>query len=993
MADQLLAHEAFVRRVAARLLRDASRVDDVVQQTWLAALRRRPDASVGLGGWLARVARNFALESRRGDARREDRERRAARAERLPSVESIRAREAARHAVVEAVLALDEPFRSAVLLRFLDGLPPRAVARALGVPVETARSRVRRGLEHVRARLDRERGGDGRAWALALAAIAAMPAPGGAAIGRALEHVVEGISMGTKAKVSIAAAALLALAGAWWQLGERAEPERARDALARRAGDGPARAPESGGGASAPATAGGGDASRERVAAAEPRAARPASSAALGSARVRATWASDKTPAANVSVRASTFERPGGQFAWDVPRGVTNEAGELFFERLPIGETYFDCDRGTSMKADIRAGETAAVAIELPRGFGIEVTVVDPSGAPVEGAEIWLSRVYARASQGDVVGRTGKQGTFLVRDLRHDACVAARSDRLGPSRVERVTGSESATVPLRLQLAGACGEVRGRVLDADGAPVGEGWMLVGDEEPSFARGDDGVVRWKPTGACVPIENGRFVARGVPTGAVAYTARAAAGAPTRGVVDVAAGEVVEIEVRLVRGGAIAGRALDAGGRPVDRAQITVGYVGTFDAVATWTAKDGTYRLEGVPAGDVEAFAWKEIRESTSAKLAVPASGEARWDPILPRADRAIRGRVVDERGLPLAKWRVVAHLPYLPAMGASEAASDDDGRFEIGQCGEGEHVVEAFEPWSAEARRDPTRMLEFPSAGAEHVVPGGDDVVIAVPDSARKTASLVGVVVDAEGKPVANARVSLGRKGDFMTYGAVNDANGAFRFAHLPGGANYAVRVEKDGFPALERVVEPLAPGRVTDLGALKLVPGGTVRIELRREDGKPLEGNLSISAEPQSAKGAGVWIDERAREGDRIRSQPLAPGAYRLRVYADGAACALPEFEIRTGAETRLAVTLRSGFDRTVRVARPAEVTIRDADGRIVWTDRIRAHAGGAPHESFTLAPGAYRIEAVADDGARGEATFAVAGPAKEGEAIDVTLR
>jgi len=127
---------------------------------------------------------------------------------------------------------------------------------------------------------------------------------------------------------------------------------------------------------------------------------------ALGSARVRATWASDKSPAANVSVRASTFERPGGQFAWDVPRGVTNEAGELFFERLPIGETYFDCDRGTSMKADIRAGETAAdIGQALGQAPAVDTLIVATAGKAAEvlkpGAQLpaWWQTWSARPPQ------------------------------------------------------------------------------------------------------------------------------------------------------------------------------------------------------------------------------------------------------------------------------------------------------------------------------------------------------------------------------------------------------------------------------------------------------------------------------------------------------------------------------------------------------------------------------------------------------------------
>lgn len=43
-------------------------------------------------------------------------------------------REELRRRVGEAILALDEPYRATIWLRFREQLPPRAVARRMGVP-------------------------------------------------------------------------------------------------------------------------------------------------------------------------------------------------------------------------------------------------------------------------------------------------------------------------------------------------------------------------------------------------------------------------------------------------------------------------------------------------------------------------------------------------------------------------------------------------------------------------------------------------------------------------------------------------------------------------------------------------------------------------------------------------------------------------------------------------------------------------------------------
>src|SRR5262249_47014883 len=50
--------------------------------------------------------------------------------------------------------ALEEPYRSTLLARYFDELPPTEIARALDVSVETVKTRLKRGLAQLRERLD-----------------------------------------------------------------------------------------------------------------------------------------------------------------------------------------------------------------------------------------------------------------------------------------------------------------------------------------------------------------------------------------------------------------------------------------------------------------------------------------------------------------------------------------------------------------------------------------------------------------------------------------------------------------------------------------------------------------------------------------------------------------------------------------------------------------------------------------------------------------------
>src|SRR5688572_3758671 len=111
LSAALLAHQDFVRALARGLV-SGDEVDDVVQETWLAALARPPREPGALRGWLAAVVANRARRRARDASRRLDRERASARPEALDTAPGAEDRLALEHAVVGAVLALREPYRT-----------------------------------------------------------------------------------------------------------------------------------------------------------------------------------------------------------------------------------------------------------------------------------------------------------------------------------------------------------------------------------------------------------------------------------------------------------------------------------------------------------------------------------------------------------------------------------------------------------------------------------------------------------------------------------------------------------------------------------------------------------------------------------------------------------------------------------------------------------------------------------------------------------------
>ena len=167
--DLVLEHGRWVRGLAQALVHDVHDREDAVQDTWVAALEGRMHHQAAPRPWLARVLGNFARLQRRRERVVRAREERAARPD-IDETDPARllARAELLQRVGSAVLELEEPYRSTLLLRFLEELSTDEVARRLGVPGSTVRNRIRRGLAKLRERFDAEHGGDRRAWSVLL---------------------------------------------------------------------------------------------------------------------------------------------------------------------------------------------------------------------------------------------------------------------------------------------------------------------------------------------------------------------------------------------------------------------------------------------------------------------------------------------------------------------------------------------------------------------------------------------------------------------------------------------------------------------------------------------------------------------------------------------------------------------------------------------------------------------------------------------------------
>jgi RNA polymerase sigma-70 factor (ECF subfamily) len=710
--DALLAESAWLRRLARRLVRDEARAEDAVQDTLVAALERERAGRVPGRPWLAAVLRNSVRFDARSGARRAAREAHAA-APDAPPPDEVVARLEAHRRLVEAVLALEEPYRTALALRFLEGLPPRAVARRTGVPVKTAHTRIDRALAKLKERLDRSFGRRDT-WCAALAQLGrgklALPLGlgtlGGAAMGSAIKWG--------------GAAALLA-AGGFLVQSRLSEPEapsapapaRAQEERSLAELDAP-RAPEGPGGEAAPRTAVAAAAAGAAPAPAEPAAAPTFSGSVVDGAG---------RPVEGVMVVYGIEGFPGPQPELEQRSGRT-DAGGIF--RLPLqrqgGRLSVEDERWACVSSPGLAWmpppEPPVVVVGPRRAYG--GVVVDAAGEPVAGVELYCAPPggtpegeAAPHATSDAAGRFRCAAGFTP-GLR--LCVRSFVYRSTPLELPDADALDL-VVAVERQLAE--GALAGRVVDGQGQGVPGAYVSAG------------------TVALQTDETGGFTLdpRTIPTAAARLDEIVAVHVgfqpARRSLAGLSPEERMDLRLELVeRSLSIEGTVLDAEGAPVPKAIVWTfdatpfgvvpveiedgswfGVPATMEGLATGNPysesylradEQGRFELEGLMPRAYALYAMDPETLAAGGPLEVDA-GERSAVLRLRGGERAgpVAGRVTNLAGAPLAGVHVDVYRRIDGPQGLRDPAGDfhahavtaDDGAFRFPRMVlEGCHVV-------------------------------------------------------------------------------------------------------------------------------------------------------------------------------------------------------------------------------------------------------------------------------------------------------------
>ncbi|MEM7235357.1 MAG: carboxypeptidase regulatory-like domain-containing protein, partial [Planctomycetota bacterium] len=398
---------------------------------------------------------------------------------------------------------LPDSVRESIFLYYYEGESTRRVARALGVTTTDVKNRLRRGRELLRNKLWRSLGASLRqvkparqeqrqsARRLKLLVFSSLTVGGGTASAATSSWGLSPVPSAGVVTLSskktftwIAVCLLLFTAGYLGGTHSRpgdvqasVEPEETPTSRTTRVARVETKAPPS------------------TVAIVESQPVQPADAtpaeAAHGRLVVTVLHSGRNETANDVGVLLRPQPRPSP--SWKSYFARSDGAGEASFERLPPGEYTINFDRsyprGRWPRVKVAAGELTQVRVRLPAGIRVTGQVVDGDGRPVADATILVSRDEFDGYSAAPLTTSDADGRFEFVGAQNGRYVSARKNGYAPSRQLGLSASDGETKEIQLVLPRPGGSLSGQVVDADGRPIENARVWVGDLEMPHGQYD------------------------------------------------------------------------------------------------------------------------------------------------------------------------------------------------------------------------------------------------------------------------------------------------------------------------------------------------------------------------------------------------------------------------------------------------------------------------------------------------------------------------
>ncbi len=946
--DELLAQQGWIRALAHRLVAESSEADDSVQDVFLAALEHPPASGKPLGPWLVRVLRNRVLKGGRSEVRRRERERRMS--EDLPRPDELVDRVELQQELVRAVLSLDEPDRSALLLHYFEELPAVEIARRQGLAPAAVRQRLKRARERLREALDRRNGGDRDAWSLALLAWATPEtAPASAPPDSTVFEDSSSLRRHAMKTALSLVGATAVVSGLVFLVRDSNEEVDPLEFVLSTPAPPPPAFQETGGSASDARRSIAGSPDRPRE---EPPASGLPSTGTLEVVVVRA----DGSPGEEEWVLIET-DAPRHPFAEEI-RVRTDGLGRATLELQADSVGAGLLRRGDSLDwVELGAGETQRIELELPVGYTIEGRLVDSEGRPIAGGSLWVSEPWSRR-HGHVLARSDSQGHYRLAGLQPDGMhwFFAFAPDHAPSGAGYLDAAPGSVVQHDIVLDRSGGAVDGRVLAPDGNPLAGAQVLVGFDHAHW----DGP---RPRRTKTDIE-GSFTIEGLKPGPMPLMARATGYSAVQQELTVLASGRQGVTLRLGPEARITGRVLDLDGEPLAKARVGVEGVPRFVAATTLTDDAGRYVLSGLSAGRARLVARHEETRA-EIELLLSSDADSEWSPRL-QPIPTVAGVLLDAFGDPVGKRELSLREDNEFGRGVEYTFTDDRGNFSFGTRRDVDHLLLVQAP----ALDLPDgRLGRAPDVVRRHGVrPSLEPLVVVLEDEEAGQGTLRGRVLGPGGQPPASAFLiihDLERDaGSTLTL----DPEG--RFDLRLQAATLRLSIEAEGSARLDLGSWTLTAGETLELGTRILPTSGFVTVVF---SGARLPEDLRVTW----TSADGTRLGRGQRTGVAFRSPPLAAGARFLSVQGRGIVSRTVEVKVQASEQKRLEVQLAPALVRQVELGFPAgdprpgefRAVARDALGRERWSGAGFFEPIGALRFAVSLPEGVFEIEVRVDTG------------------------
>lgn len=536
-------------------------------------------------------------------------------------------------------------------------------------------------------------------------------------------------------------------------------------------------------------------------------------------------------------------------------------------------------------KVDIALESTELTAKDY--ASGILGRVLNEDGEPVEGAKILLAYAddmfrdqpgIGSADKPDRTMETDEEGNYRFDHLEpadYYTVFASHeqygSGRLSGVRVPFQVYDEQPDLVLSMGSA-----LRGTVTDPAGNPIMGAVVTIGSDVFNHRASK----RDMKTGETNDV--GEYAIPDIPGGTFAFVVEAEGfathymvGLPFDGIKP----RTRDVQLEFAEG--IAGLVTDKKGSPVAGARVTgIRYKNSKLAVrdSDVTTPSGEFSLDNLEAGDytilVDADGYGPGRNNV-----VPTGTTNVTIEVMKRA--TISGQVVSAQdGSALASGKVILREVIDGTRITNPTqwrAPIQGGKFEIAGVPGGDYLVEGSSVRDGFA---PTFSQPFTVVEGEDL----DGILV----QATAGANVTGRIVDADGRPVANAEVSTEDKAGYLPGWPTNiipqkvrtDGGGNFRLRALKPEV-YRINVVAPGFVKFMREDVVIAEGQDRDLGTIELSRGGTVEGVLTDHLGQPVVGGqvfmqlLEAGARPRP-------YSAKSKNDGLYRVANVHPGRYKL---------------------------------------------------------------------------------------------------------------